>query len=292
MKRFVFLLVVALSLVVWSGAALAQENYNANGEGYFALQVPDPDAMVIDGYDDDWAWFDPGYIYYPEDLEECCQGPWPSKDEFDANLRFAWSGPPENKWYVFWWTFDNVLWIETESCDLGLMGDDLEMSYDSDSDGLGTYKESGCQVIVHHPEAFGSAACFRYMLDPEWLWGVAYVEAGIATEPPDAGHGSRDVIAKYEVRMPLWDVYSPDGEGASTQHVFEAGQRIGFYLGYNEWDAAEGEGGMYRQFRNGLYSANPEKSPDVWLLAVGEYTPGVTAVESKTWGEVKSLMKK
>lgn len=34
------------------------------------LQIPDPDAMVVDGRDDDWGWFDPAFAIEPDFMWE------------------------------------------------------------------------------------------------------------------------------------------------------------------------------------------------------------------------------
>lgn len=52
--------VAVVAVAFLAGGAAAYEN--ANGIGYFALQVPDPAAITVDGVGSDWGWFDPDFI--------------------------------------------------------------------------------------------------------------------------------------------------------------------------------------------------------------------------------------
>ena len=97
MGKKIILSVVLLSLIAWSGMAWAQyappsmEDRNANGIGYYMLEVPDPDAMVIDGADDDWAWFDPMYLITMDQLTVENGVPMPDADEFVVAIKLGWS---------------------------------------------------------------------------------------------------------------------------------------------------------------------------------------------------------
>ena len=63
MRRFTIAGVLALAFIGTAGAqffdppALADRN-GSQGFWFYMLEVPDPAAMKIDAYSDDWAWFD------------------------------------------------------------------------------------------------------------------------------------------------------------------------------------------------------------------------------------------
>jgi hypothetical protein len=91
--------------------------------------------------------------------------------------------------------------------------------------------------------------------------------------------------------MPLWDTALPDGQDASTLHINEVGQTIGFGYQLNEADnpetrrthqvATAGEEGA---------SGNGDFLSEYTLLAIGEYDNqgSGTAVESQAWGKIKA----
>ena len=72
---------VALALELCCGPIAAYEN--CNGFGYFALQVPDPASMTIDGYGDDWDWFDPDFIIKSDQMCNTLGGNIPPNSDID-----------------------------------------------------------------------------------------------------------------------------------------------------------------------------------------------------------------
>jgi hypothetical protein len=53
MKRSIVLLLPCALALAFSGPALGH-----TGLEFFLQEVPDPDAMTMDGDDSDWGWFD------------------------------------------------------------------------------------------------------------------------------------------------------------------------------------------------------------------------------------------
>jgi len=296
MRRSMFLaLVMVVGVLGWSGVGLGYEN--ANNIGYFALQVPDPTKMVIDGEDNDWAWYDPAYVITTDQMACTLTGVVPPKDDIDIAIKVGWSAPPDNRLFVFVRVTDDTLNIDETKLDAGWKDDDLEIITDADhsgtfhgpADGGGT--RTDMQQWTFHiptPGGYPKVAYMRYKQIPEMQWAIeeGYVQAAVKVEP-EAKHLATNVTIGYEVAMPLWDYYSPDGYDASTRHVNEAGQVLGLSITYNEADS-KGRTNQISTHPNEKGAHDADFMSEFTLLAVGEYIP---AVESSTWGTIKALLR-
>lgn len=64
-------ILLTVALLIGASASFAG---NANGIGYFALEIPSGVTMNIDGNGDDWGWFDQTFAYGPDDMIEIITG--------------------------------------------------------------------------------------------------------------------------------------------------------------------------------------------------------------------------
>ena len=297
-------LILGLGLVLGL-ASMSFASANANGIGYFALEVPDDVTIVADGNDNDWVWFDPAFIITTDDMQELRTGVMVSKDDLDFAGRVAWTGTDrDNRWYGFIRIVDDTLIVTATAFDDGWRDDDLECVTDPDHSGghasgeAGIAMSAGQQFTMHvvvpgvYETPYGNGCWWmRHMVEPGMHWADEKVEAMLKTDPPGAGTGSTNVTRDHEFAMPLWDEVLPDGEAASTRHMLEAGQTVGFAYTLNEADNAE-EGRSHQITTAGGDNAhgNNDLLSSFVLLAVGEYDreAGPTAVESNAWGKIKA----
>lgn len=241
MKRLVFALLAPALLVAFPHASSAYEN--ANGVGYVALQLPDTVSVTIDGQGDDWAWFHPDYVVLPREMSYNVGSRQPGGD-IDISVRAAWTPEPDNRIYVFVQVVDDTLNIDEVDMNNGWQDDDLEIIIDADHgewheppDALRTGHQ---QWTFHIPTDGGypQVAFLRWNQPPEMQWAIdeGLVEAAVHVVPA-AEHLATNVVVGYEISMPTWDYYSPDGAEASTPHIFELGQTIGMAISLNEADS-------------------------------------------------------
>jgi cellulose/xylan binding protein with CBM9 domain len=294
-RKFPILLALAV-LVVTLGAVGGWAYENCNGFGYFALQVPDPGSIVVDGKGNDWGWYDPDFIINTDEMCNTLGGDVPPLSDIDIAIHAGWTPEPDNRLYVFARVVDDSLNIDESAMNDGWKDDDMEIILDPNH--AGGWNEaadairSGHQQWTFHvtsPGGYPSTAFLRWNQPPEMQWGVeqGLVEAATDVQPPGSGHGSVDVTVGYEVRMQAFDPYMPEGLDASTRHVFVAGQTIGMSVTFSEAD----EGGRSHQISTHVQEGGAHSSDftsEFTLVAVGEYA---TAVEATTWGAVKALLK-
>jgi hypothetical protein len=276
-----------------ASGAMAYEN--ANGVGYYALQIPDPAAITVDGVGGDWAWFDPDFVVTTDQMANTLGNPIPPKSDIDAAIHIGWTPEPDNRLYAFVRVVDDTLNCDETNMDNGWNDDNLELILDPDHAG-GWHEEAGALRTGHQqwtfsvsaPGGYPQIAWLRFQQPPEMQWAIneGLVEAAVDVQPelativPDATYG-------YEVRMACFDPYMPDGEAASTRWTFEAGQTIGLSVTLDEADAAGRTDQLSTHIQEGG-AHDSDFTSEFYLLAVGEYS---TAVEASSWGSVKALLR-
>jgi hypothetical protein len=292
-------MVLTAMVVVIALAGSSVANESANGIGYFALQLPDPGAFVLDGLIDDWGWFDPAYIVTPDQMACTLTGQVPEKSDWDCAIMVGWTPEPDNRLYAFIQVVDDTLNIDETAMDAGWRDDDMEIPLDVDHsntfhgppDGGGTRTDMQ-QITFHIPTPGGYPQCayLRYNQIPEMQWPVneGLIE-GVTHVDPKAEHLQTDVTVGYEIRMMAWDYLSPDGANASTRHIFAAGQVLGMSVTIDDADGA----GRTHQISTHPQEGGAHDSDfcsEFTLLAIGEYDVQ-TAVEPGSWGAVKALFR-
>jgi len=295
MQRKLEVLAVAMLAFGFSlGTSDAYEN--CNGIGYFALQVPDPGAIVVDGRGNDWRWFDPDFIVGTDQMCSTLGNPMPDKDDLDVAIHIGWTPEPDNRLYGFVRVVDDTLKVEGTNMDAGWQEDGLEFILDPDhaggwhqaADALRTGHQQWTFTVAA-PGGYPRTAWLRFNQPPEMQWAVneGLVEAATHVEPYPATMVP-DATVGYEVRMAAFDPYMPDGVAASIRHAFVAGQTIGLSVTLNEADT----GGRKHQISTHVREAGAHDSDytsEFTLLGIGDY---VTAVENSSWGAVKALLRR
>jgi hypothetical protein len=293
-----WMVLAAMAIVIaLVGSSLAYEN--ANGVGYFALEVPDPGSMVLDGLDGDWTWFDPAYIISSDQMACTLTNVVPDKSDLDIAIKVGWTPEPDNRLYAFVKVLDDTLNIDEANMDDGWKDDDMEIPLDVDgsatfhgpADGGGT--RTDMQQITFHipwPGGYPQVAYLRWNQIPEMQWAVneGLIEGQVDVQPR-AEHHATDVTIGYEIRMQAWDIYSPDGPDASVRHIFEAGESFGMSVTVEDADT----GGRTNQVSTHLVEGGAHDGDlcsEFTLLAIGDYDLQ-TAVEPSSWGAVKALLR-
>lgn len=286
------LLTIAGAALLFPSMGSAYEN--CNGIGYFALQVPNPGAMSPDGNGTDWSWFDPDFVIGPDQFCETLSGSMPPLSDFDIAVRLGWTPEPDNRFYALVTVTDDSLNLDETNVDNFWQDDDLEIIMDANH---GSWAEAANAVRIDHQQ-FGfhipgegrpvNVASVRFQQPPEMQWPVneGVLEAAVNVTPSPT-HGATNTRSTYEVRMWAWDQLQPDGRDASTRHIFAAGQTVGLSVTYNDADV----GGRTHQISthvNELGAHESEFTSEATMLATGEFA---TAVETRSWGAVKALLR-
>ena len=295
------MLSVALASFAWGQS-------NANGIGYFALEVPADVTITIDGEDGDWAWFDPIFTVGPDEMYEIQKAEVLDKSDLDVAIMTAWTGTDrDNRLYGFVRATDDTLVVTSDVFDDGWRDDDLEIITDAnasggphDGDGESGTRAEGQQFTMHLPvpgiyeTPYGGDGSWwlRWQVVEEIHWMDEFAESRVTTNPPGATTGSTNVTVNYEYSIPLWDYASLDGADNSIRHDNEAGQIIRLTYQLNEADnpedrrthqlATTGEDGA---------SGNCDVCSEYTLLGADEYDRadgGGTSVESESWAKIKA----
>ncbi|MBI2505015.1 MAG: hypothetical protein HYW07_17490 [Candidatus Latescibacteria bacterium] len=292
-KSSSLLLLTAFALSIGAAGAWAYEN--CNGVGYFALQWPANASVNVDGREGDWSWFDPEFIVGPDQMCNTLGNPIPPKSDIDIAIRAAWTPEPDNRLYVFVKVVDDTLDVDVADMNGGWQDDDMEVIMDADHDGswhqAADALRTGHQQWTFHvptPGGYPQVAFLRFNQPPEMQWAIDQgLVQGAVDVKPEAAHLATDVTVGYEVRMPTWDTYSPDGEAASVRHVFTAGQTIGMSITLNEGDGTGRTDQISTHAQEGG-AHDSDFTSEFTMLATGEFA---TAVEAGSWGAIKALLR-
>jgi hypothetical protein len=294
------LAVVALVLFCFASGAMAYEN--ANGLGYFALQIPNPASMSVDGMGGDWAWFDPDLIVGPDQMANTLgAGEIPTKDDIDIAIHAGWTPEPDNRLYLFVRVIDDTMNVDETNMDNGWKDDNLELILDPDhsgdwSEGTSSSLRTGHQqwtFSISTPTGYPQIAWLRFNQPPEMQWGIeqGLVEAAVDVKPDAAVgktiYGDAPVTVGYEVRMAAFDPYAQEGLDASVRHVFAANQTIGMSVIVDEADS-EGRTHQIATHINEAGAHSSDFTSEFTMLGIGDYA---TAVQASSWGAVKSLLR-
>lgn len=292
-KTLVSIALAAAALLLAPGTGTAYEN--CNGVGYFALQVPDPASMTVNGEGSDWAWYDPDFIIRPDEMCDTLSGVNPPLDDFDADIRLGWTPEPDNRFYALVTVVDDTLNLDETFVDNFWNDDDLEIIMDANH---GAWAEANNAIRVDHQQ-FGfhipgegrpeSVASVRFQQPPEMQWPVnqGAIEARVSVTPSPT-HGAVNTTSVYEIRMQTWDQLQPDGPDASTRHIMQAGQVLGCSITYNDADTGDRTHQISTHV-NELGAHESEFTSEVILLTLDEFSIP-TAVQARSWGAVKALL--
>lgn len=287
-------------------SAMLASTVSAHQATYFMPQVPNPDAMVIDGNDDDWGWIDPAFGITPDLMFEILGNPFPvPKDDWDVVLFVAWSSQPDNALYYFARVTDDSLGLFVENPQEYWKDDSLEIIIDADhtSENFNeTEQTSGQQYGVRIKPAAGQPDTWIFNVPQEsilWSTREPWMTYAWTVDPPDAEPLSQPagttVSYTYEVRQAIYTFHDKNGVAGSTRHIFAPDQTIGITFQFDETENPE----VGREMQpgttpvDGAFQDNSNGSDFITVPtegATGGSGGNETAVESQSWGRIKSQM--
>ena len=311
MKKSILLLLPCALALAFSGPALAH-----TGLEFFLQEVPDPDAMTMDGDDSDWGWFD-NDLALDSNLDfYVTSGEVADPEDYSATWRIAYSRPPDNRLYFFLRIQDDSL--RRQEPDLKRMWHDDFTQFNLDNDhsggpGLGANLDEASNHQRYHmrilpgPDgvtAFNSQ--IEVLGDENLSWTQDVDLFGNATDvwdlawtvtPPDAQHGTLDIEVTWEARFKTYDAVGLS-EAESVRHVYEDGQvtHLGPRLTDNDGSLFQYDFYLQDRFTGvknaAQYGTEGDQFPD-WFLIGCEDCPnaggsGATSVESSSWGRIKN----
>jgi hypothetical protein len=280
---------------------------SAHQATYFMPQVPNPDNMVIDGNDDDWGWIDPAFGITPDLMFEILGNPFPPpKDDWDVVLFVAWSTQPDNALYYFARVTDDSLGLFVENPQEYWKDDSLEIIIDADHSSENfneTEQTSGQQYGVRIKPAAGQPDTWIFNVPQEsilWSTRDPFMIFSWTVDPADAEPLSQPagttVSYTYEARQQIYTFHDKNGPDGSTEHIFAADQVIGLTFQFDETENPE----VGREMQpgttpvDGAFQDNSNGSDFITVPTDGATgggdRPDQTAVESQSWGRIKSQM--
>jgi len=264
------------------------------------LEVPNPSSMRMDGFDDDWAWYDPEYILTIDEWKDEGDRPFPSRADLDVTTKMGWKGAPENKWYVYMAIHDDTLsheGSEVRRWDGDMIGFILDPQDHGRTRGaLGFSQEYvaapgnlNANFAERYPESEGGPgpAAWREFGEPPHLMSTVRVDPpeAWAADPWTSDTGGDTY---YEWSVGVWDLLEEGGPSVSTPRNLNAqagasGAGLSFVFFVEDGDP---------NFNNDMTVRGSEATARQYfalarLLRIGEYTQA-TAVEETTWGRIKS----
>lgn len=316
------LLLSGLATLVLVGAAGAQwfdppaleDRNGSQGFEYYMLEVPDVASMTMDAYSDDWGWFDAEYTLTMDEWRDEGDRPSPDRDDLNITTFMGWKGSGINRWYVFMEVVDDVLEHDGTNIERW-SGDMLQAGLDPQDHGRQRSPASGYTMEwllapgdLSPPQnarfryntagggrdewlAYGEEPYFNYAVrvDPPEAWAADFWEAGGTTYY----EFNVVVLAFQEDSGPAesqeWDldaVAGPDGDG--LPFVFWIEDCEGPNTSFSP-DEDGNPGGDNDYTTRGPEASGRQYYSHALLLRIGEYASGsATAVESSTWGQIKS----
>ena len=309
------LVLTAACLLVTAAAAMAGdadvfndpptiEERNATGFDYYMLEVPDGATMVMDGFDDDWAWFDPEFVLTMLDFRDEADRPFPSRDDLDITCNMAWKGGAENRWYVYMHVHDDELLHNTPGV-LRWNGDMLGMALDPTDHGRQDGTGWSMQMSAAPGDVTEADNYEMRVVEPAGKneYDDAPVTVGaVRVDPPEAWVTSDEGWTSdtggdtyYEFNYVVVDFLDDAGIAGSTITDLDAlaaangGTGLPFAFWVEDGDPSQGEAVLDNDITNrGPVGAARQYWSHATLLTIGEYAnQGPTAVETSTWGQIK-----
>jgi hypothetical protein len=284
MKKF-FLLPLAVALL-----AIPVSAHEGNGP-FLAVQWGDGALPTIDGNLSEWEALPD---YFAVTIEDARSPYYDTINKADLDLGF-WGGynASNDKLYGAAWAFDDKhSRDDPDGTDCICNDDGYEFFTDADHGLDDTDYGSGWWMIAAPPVngvsiAGGGGPATAFMRDT-FDFAISFT-----------GDEFGESTYYYEVEFTPWDVLSFDGDGndsGSVQSTLDPGEIIHWEMIIGDDDAEESD--RAEQYPNGLWkndgwwslgagAAHSTTAPD-WELDTDVFENTMTAVESQTWGRLKS----
>ncbi len=303
--------IVSIGLVLGVVLLAASMSYAHMGEDFFAVQVPidmmsPVQNVVLDGDESDWDMVDPAFWITHDDLVENQNEQGINSADLAERIIIGWS-PESNMVYWFEERFDDCWW----GMDAAAGQEGVELVIDADHSG-GQYNRM--QTVDEDPARWNGshAQNWRYYPareDPVWHWGNAtwvfvapFAEFGWSW---DGTENSGPGTATIEMSVTAFDDLNPTGIGDSIVHQFTEADGdekvigLGFMVQDTDCTTGLAKTGMVNS-GGGNYTSNGGSTTmnqnadfinDFTLLSFDQ-DQWPTAVESDTWGRIKSSFNK
>jgi hypothetical protein len=262
------------------------------GNPFFAPAVPAEYIPTYDGDLSDWAWFPPAYIFTPDSF--IAFGNWTDaeadvpKDDFDVVIYGpAWI-PSQNMmtWAVH--KVDDIFSTRSDEFYDSYNEDVVQFSVDADHGGEAAVPDGGedYQQSGFSPKLGGMTGCYQGGGLVNWAYQEPYLFFGMSPAIVEGTNGTFDV----ELQHNIFDWLDQSGIDASTMHMLEAGQIIGYSM--EILDTEEGvEEFPDVEFDWANSAIGGEALADYYLMSEADTRPLIpTAVENTSWGRVKAAL--
>ena len=287
------LLVVLAIVIAFASMAIA---YEPPGIVYYIGGIADADVPTIDGDVSDWGFMPRSYYWTGADLRDAALDPngvpgvstsyatgEVAKDDWDVLGMYIGWAPSTNMYYLGGAVTDSDLFFPEEGIGGTWKEDHVQFLVDPGGTG-GNFRatEPKCSTAQQWyltPDPRDAAAPLGFFGNAEgqeWSWAAPHAFYGMQTSATGWS---------FEVGMTLWD-FLDVAEATSTPHALAAGQIIGGNVNIKDKDADEANCGITFCFADAWTDASLFAS---FYLVAPEET--VTAVESSTWGSIKSTFK-
>lgn len=289
------LLVVLAIVIAFASMAIA---YEPPGIVYYIGGIAEADVPTIDGFVDDWAFMPRQYYWTGADFRASGEEPngqpgvstsyatgEVAKDDFDIIAQYIGWAPSTNMYYIGLNITDSELHFPNEDIGGTWQEDHFQFLLNANGEG-GNFRSTSppCSIgqqwyltLDPRDEAnplgfFGSAA------GQEWSW-----------VPPFGFYGIQKSATGWsaEVGVALWDFLDVT-QATSVRHIITAGETFGGNVHIRDRDPDENDCGTTMNFADAWTDASLFAA---FYMVSPEETGRVTAVESSTWGSIKSTFK-
>ena len=305
--------------------AFAATTFAHNSVVNFIPAVPDPLAMVADGLDDDWGWYDRETFALTEWIAKT-YGRDRVVSDTDMTMIYlaAWSPPPDNGYYVFARVTDDTLRIGEADNDVVWWNDDnLKQGFDMDHGGGNWVENEEEGYSLEEATAAGyhfsfnpvysnvvglrSSPSENKLPDPafyNWQVDPPFARWRSTVSPANPENFTPNVEITFEYHLRTFDELNMNDFPSSIQHVWEEAQVVHINVAYEDGDwGAHGRDQIWHQpgaiFQTNNFEGNGTDT--VALLNDMHYEPDtypnsfdqtllepVAVVEHTTWARIKS----
>ena len=169
--------------------ALADRN-GSQGFWFYMLEVPNTGSMSMDGYNDDWAWFDPEFTLTNDEWRDEGDRPAPDRSDLNVTTFMGWKGGDDNRWYVFLEATDDAL-AHAGTNVARWDGDMLQVGLDPQDHGRERSPASGYTMewlMAPGDLSPPTNVAFRYTEQEAWAeYGEApWIDFAVRVDPPEA----------------------------------------------------------------------------------------------------------
>lgn len=254
-----------------------------------------PDNISVDGDGSEWQSLPDQYYLDHTEVKETVKGGFDNPNPASLAFKLAWGWSSEtNLLYMWEERFDD---FNNARLTDGDRQENVEFGVDADHSG-GRFMGTGGEDLDPARWDGSQGQSYRYYLnreDPLWHWGSAtwadkppYGFIGWSLDGEVGGEGVQTV----ELAVTPWDDLNSEGVGESIIHTLTAGEIVGIVTATKDSDNPDDGGYDGGWWSSSFATADccADSFVDYILL---DFEPEIwpTAVESDTWGRIKSTFR-